>query len=538
MKRSEQFSDIREIADDVCSNSVTESQLQELEQKLKNNPEAKRFYFDYLRVHNGLNASADRNMEIVYRRMTEEVVIRPQTDVGIDDVNQVSPVADSSKQSLSHNKWFAIITTFALLAGILFWLFYNQIKPSFHAKILHGQIALIGQGNFDNNAVYTGKYNIIIDTALELDNGDVFELSAGSKVKFFTNTEIKLQAGKLRIIAKSGNNITVHGHNYLLRSNGEALSLDLTNKQPIVTSANHTTLNVERWRPKHYWSFDGETDRVINTAGSAHGVPAAAAKRVTGLLGEGAFYFDNGANARIAVGTGGGTAPATGSFSVTDGITLEVLTKPNYSGLKSDQDHIFSKGYQEGDLRIMLAFQHTDKNEYTMPQVEANESLSFGLYLVGQGYHELKLPLDGKNGRPTLAQLNNGSVYHIVASYDVKSGLKAIYINGIMLAYYHYPRGTKVLTGGPAEAMIGNNPDKKRWDEFAFSGTIDELAFYDFSLPALMVENHFQQVQQGVNYFGLKPNAEPLPKHVKIFLPPMSTLSLEPLTGLPAQILD
>ncbi|MDU0352551.1 hypothetical protein RS130_00295 [Paraglaciecola aquimarina] len=276
-------------------------------------------------------------------------------------------------------------------------------------------------------------------------------LTANTHIKFFNHNEIRLTQGKLSIEPLSNNNIILHGPNFTLHSNGGALALDLTQAHlnPIVQSGENTMLIPSRWQPKHFWSFDSQSDRTIDSMGGATGIPAAGATRTTGLVGQGAFIFDNSANARIDVGSGGGTAPATGSFSVTDGVTIEALIRPEYSGKFKEIDVIFRKDKGDNELRMLLSFQHDQGKNYLRPEGQFNESLSFGLYIVGQGYHELKLPLDGLKGRPTLAQLKQGDFHHIVASYNVPTGLKAIYINGELLASYQYPPGSKILSGGP-----------------------------------------------------------------------------------------
>lgn len=536
MKRSDHFSDIREIADDVCANSATDEQLQQLEQKLRGNSEAKRFYFDYLRVHNGLKSAADRNMEIVYRRMTEEVIVRPQSDSPANSNAILHHTPESRKGII-----LTLLITLALAIIMFFvWQSVKAARPTFEAQIVKGQVSVKGQGSIEGDTLYSGEYGVDRDAVLKLNNGDTFELSAGSRVKLFANNEVKLKAGVIAITSVSGKNINLHADKFRLSSNGDALSVDLTNEAPVVTTGTSTSLHAERWRPRHYWSFEGDTDRVINSAGSAHGVTASGAVRVAGLIGNSAFHFNNSENARIMLGSGGGTAPATGSFSATDGVTIEALIQPNYSGERGEQDEIFRKGNSDGELRMMLGFQHDNWKDYLRPNKQVDESLSFGLYLVGQGYHELKLPLDGNEGRPTLAQMKNGNTYHIVASYDVKSGLKAMYINGELLASYQYPPGSKVLTGGPGEAVIGSNPTRNgsKWERFAYSGVIDELAFYDFALPPLTIDRHIKQVQQGINYYGLEPSTTALPEFAAIQLPANLTLVLDPLTGLPQKKYD
>ena len=144
--------------------------------------------------------------------------------------------------------------------------------------------------------------------------------------------------------------------------------------------------------------------------GWAYGIPAAGATKIKGLIGY-AVNFDNSANARIELGSGGGTGPGTGSFAVSDGVTIEALIRPEYSGDFGDIDEIFRKDRGDKALRMLLSFQHDQGKNYLKPEGDVKESLSFGLFILGQGYHELKLPLDGKNGRPTLAALKDGN-YH------------------------------------------------------------------------------------------------------------------------------
>lgn len=540
MKRSEKFSEIRAIADDVCSNSATAEQLQQLEQQLSGNAEAKRFYFDYLSVHNRIKSSADRNSEVVYRRMIEEVVIRPQGNEELypsATISAPNAQADQVKHPQSKSKWLYIILVLLGLAVVLFWWLLGKVEPELSPQIALGKLNIVGKDHIAGKPIFSDEYQIAADSVLTLDNGDSLALSKGSKIKIFTDTEFKLKAGTLKITSISGNNIFVHGDNFRLSSYGDSLALDLTHKQAIVTSGQNTVLHAERWRPKHYWSFDGDTDRVVNSTSSAYGVLASGVSRVKGLLGPGAFDFDNSANARIDLGSGGGTAPATGSFSVTDGLTIEALIAPRYTGKAGEVDEIFRKGHLDGELKVSLGIHYSRGQRDLQPINAPLASISFGLYLVGQGYHELKLPLDGKEGRPTLAQLTSGQAYHLVASYDVKSGLKAIYINGNALASYPYPAGSKMLSGGPGGAAIGNNPTKEYWQKFAFSGVIDELAFYDFALPAFMVKQHHAHMALGVNYFGLAPSAKVLPEQVKIILPANTSISLEPITGLPARML-
>ncbi|MGJ8693555.1 MAG: LamG-like jellyroll fold domain-containing protein [Thalassotalea sp.] len=565
MSRSEKFRNIRDIADAIGTKSATAEQIAELEQLLTGNIEAQRFYYDYMGMHMHLLAAADRNMEFVYRRMTsvtEEFVVRNKNGEHIshdtntyDGANQqktlphaehlVNPL--KNKPTASKLKWGILITSLLVLLLLLIWSLFNrsstELKP-FIAEIVQGHVSIIEQGEIDGNYLLPGQYQVAQDSLLKLPNGDTLRLSSHATFKLFNSHEIQLKSGVLNIDPIARQNIIVHGPSFILFTNGGALALDLTQSNPIITSGKNTLFSPKRWRPTHFWSFDGQGEIALDSASNAHGKQYAGAIRTSGLIGTGAFVFDNSGDARIIIDSDSGTAPATGTFSVIDGVTIEALIRPNYSGEVGELDEIFRKGIGDtvnlgkNELRMLLSFQHDRGKTRLRPEGDFKESLSFGLYIVGQGYHELKLPLDGQDGRPTLAQLKNGNIYHIVATYNVQTGLKTIYIDGKQQAFYQYPPGSKVLSGGPGVAAIGNTPVSARWHKEAFSGEIDEVAFYNFALPEFMIKDHFKQIKQGRNYYGFPPSATPLPQHVKLPLPSFTTITLDSLTGLPIQIIS
>nr|WP_224745799.1 LamG domain-containing protein [Neiella litorisoli] len=185
---------------------------------------------------------------------------------------------------------------------------------------------------------------------------------------------------------------------------------------------------------------------------------------------------------------------------------------------------------------MLLSFQNSKDTAQIKPEGITGEAIGFGMYLVGQGYHTLRMPLDGKDGRPTLADLKDGQAHHIVATYDVRTGLKAIYINGEIGAWYRYPAGSKMLSGGSGMANIGNSPNTPNSDRESYSGVIDEVAFYDFALPAHMVRQHYQSTQQQANYFNVTPNQSSLPQALIIPLPAHHRITIDPVTGLVSDV--
>lgn len=558
MKRSEQFPEIREIADAICNYTVTPEQKKELEQLLSGNFEAQRFYYDYVSIHMQLETHAEDNMEFIYRRMTEEFVLRQKdrdhkisasknlpletmfendSSQYADQPSHMGMTAVFNKVKLGKKQRNSVIGILCLLVVVLTWLLLNKSSEPFRAKILQGHLSIVAHGNIDGGTLSVGEYLVEQNAIIVLPSGDSLQLDAHSVVKLFNPHEIKLTRGVLKLNAISQQNIMVHMPSFSVNSNGSDLAIDLTQQKARMTTGEGTLLLPSRWRPKHFWPFENQSDRVIDLASNAFGIPAKGTTRTKGLVGQGAYYFNNHSTDRIDLGSGGGTVSASGTFSVSDGVTIEALIRPEYSGDLDDIDQIFSKDTGDEKLRMVLGFQHNSSKQHLLPDIDVNESLEFGLYILGQGYNRLKLPLDGVDGRPTLAQLKDGNMHHVVVTYSVNTGLKAIYIDGQMLAYYQYPPGSKMLTGGPGSATIGNTEGEKRWKIKSFSGVIDEVAFYDFALPYYMVQQHWQYAQRGKNYFGFPPNSESLPHQLILSLPVNTTFELDHLTGLPQKLI-
>src|SRR5690606_14466129 len=80
-------------------------------------------------------------------------------------------------------------------------------------------------------------------------------------------------------------------------------------------------------------------------------------------------------------------------FSVIDGISIEMLFQSSWDGAELNYDTFFRK--EDGDFRLLLAFQNDPNNPSAIPAVpEGVPVLSFGLNVEGL-YHELDMPLDG-----------------------------------------------------------------------------------------------------------------------------------------------
>jgi ferric-dicitrate binding protein FerR (iron transport regulator) len=248
-----------------------------------------------------------------------------------------------------------------------------------------------------------------------------------------------------------------------------------------------------------YWNFDEQGgpagDRAGRNDGALQGV-----KRIAGLVGRGALAFDDRHGQMVNVGAGEGT------FTFTEGVTIEALIVSRWDGVSNldfqglNYDEIFRK--DDGSRRMLLSFQYDgNDNKMANPVGEQGHVVSFGLN-VGGKYEELDMPLDGKNGRPTLAKLTDGRPHHLVATYDVKSGEKTIYFDGRKCYRYEYPPGMPLYTDGPYAAAIGNSANLP-WE--AFHGTIDEFAVYRAALTAEEVARHWQRASNGECYFETAP---------------------------------
>ena len=254
--------------------------------------------------------------------------------------------------------------------------------------------------------------------------------------------------------------------------------------------------------PVCYWPFDGHETaagvvRVADTVGGLSAALGGGATPVAGLVGAGAVRFDGTRSAVARIEGGTGDHVGTGSLAMASGITIEAVIVSEWSGRFRDYDEIYRK--EDGTCRVLLSFQNDGARhaDFTEPAVGPGPCLSFGLHLAGRGYRELDMPLDGREGRPTLAEITDGKPHHVVAAYDSFTGSKAIFIDGVRRFEHVYPVGTLVLCGGPATAEIGNT----RGGE-PFTGVIDEVALYDFALTPDEVAGHWRRVAAGGNYYG------------------------------------
>ena len=231
--------------------------------------------------------------------------------------------------------------------------------------------------------------------------------------------------------------------------------------------------------PVSYWTFDEAntgTTGALDHAGNNNGVFQGTAVRTDGLVGVGAAQFPAAAPDAINVGTGGG------DFSFGTGMTIETLFTSNYLG--AGQAEFFRK--EDGNNRILLSFQSTGNTNNASGQLIGDGNspgISFGIN-VG-GYKEMDVTLDGQNGRPTVADLSDGRLHQLVATFDSATSTKAMYIDGVLVGSVN--NAGNITSGGGAAAFIGSSNGGGE----PFDGTLDEVAIYDRALSAAEVSEHF-----------------------------------------------
>jgi hypothetical protein len=261
--------------------------------------------------------------------------------------------------------------------------------------------------------------------------------------------------------------------------------------------------------PVCYWPFDDrdnnhrDTDQRVTTD-TMQSLPAAfgdALQRCDGIVGQGALRFDNSTGSFAQVQGGTGEKVGLGTLSAAEGITVEALIISQWTAAFRDYDEIYRK--EDGNCRVLLSFQNdgTTQAVHSEPPVAPGPCLSFGLHLSGLDYKELDMPLDGREGRPTVADLTDGRPHHVVATYDSFTGRKAIFIDGTLRYEHAYPEGTLIVSGGPEPAFIGSMQHGRE----NFHGVIDELALYDFALTADEIAEHHERARRGETYFGPRP---------------------------------
>tara|TARA_R100001132_G_C3271833_1_gene93915 strand:+ start:1571 stop:3274 length:1704 start_codon:yes stop_codon:yes gene_type:complete len=520
---------ILELADAQCSGNITEAELETLEGLLTAHPQYRREYLNYVFVHIGLAGTAQ-----------SQLLQSPETGATAATI-QPAEVTSAETDRGYLVMLIPIVCTAICLGAVGSYLIWGDLK------LLHEPVITMqeqSQYYFDESAVppeevasvnqmARARWELLGDRPALTDHfqpGTVKVTSGQVEFAFSGGADINVASPSLFGFERKDQGTLFSGSVSTQRSDRRELfrletpGIELidrgTEYEVSVNEASETFVHVldgqvevkARGRlPRFFWNFDQSAAEPLMDQMGNHAVRVGNnAKLVPGLVGAGAMRFNNRPDASLLLGNGGGREVGTGDYSVSTGITIETLLisewkTPSEPQVKApfDYDEIFRK--EDGSYRILLSFQNDDKADITqIPRTGNGPCLSFGLYLSGLGYSELDMPLDGKEGRPTLAEIRDGKPHHIVATYNGWTGEKAIYIDGVLRMSHRFPVGTMIISGGAAPAVIGNlisGDSEALIGREPFSGVIDEVAFYDYALDANTIATHYDLFKAGKDYF-------------------------------------
>ena len=523
---------IWELADAQCSGIITESEMETLERLLTEHPETREEYLNYVFLHIGLAGTANARLLPTDDSPLSPEVIEPATQ---QQFNR------SETRSLFRRYLVPAMCLAACLCALGLYLFFPVAQQPGTSVLLAESRA---QYYFDENTsppqeVATlhdamqatwellGKTPALSDHfqpgTVKLTSGNVaFAFSGGADISLVSpalfgmdhKNQGTLFAGSLsshKTASKALFTLETPSVELIDRGTEYEVSVNEAAETFVHVLDGQVEVKSRGHLPRFFWNFDEPEEKPLSDSiGGTSLLAGKNAKRISGIVGKGAIHFNNRPDASLVLGNGGGTDVGTGDYSVSTGITVEALVRSEWQTIDAQQnlppfdyDEIFRK--EDGSYRILLSFQNDDRAGITqIPAVEKGPCLSFGLYLSGIGYNELDLPLDGKAGRPSLEEIRDGKPHHIVATYNGWTGVKTIYIDGVLRMSHQYPIGTMIISGGSAPAVIGNlisGQGQSLIGREPFNGVIDEVAFYDFALDAKTVSAHFANVQAGKDYF-------------------------------------
>jgi WD40 repeat protein len=248
-----------------------------------------------------------------------------------------------------------------------------------------------------------------------------------------------------------------------------------------------------------YWDFDeggeptlfGAVNYAYDRQGGNDATFTGSATRAPGIAGKGAARFDNADHCGVNVGS---------KLSSRTGVSIEALVVSNCTETLHNEEVIFCQDADDSRHHVMVSFRHESLNHEANRPVAAGPVLSFGLHVNGD-YSELEMPLDGLEGRPTLEEMTNRLPHYIVATYDNATGEKPIYIDGMKRFGVNLGPGSGVQLDQIYDAYIGNS----RIPVYAFTGVIDEVAFWDRALTDQEIAEHYANFKAGRNYFQPAP---------------------------------
>ncbi|MBA2117837.1 LamG-like jellyroll fold domain-containing protein [Bremerella alba] len=502
-----------ELAADVLDGVATPHQRAQLEAWLDKDPQARQAYLKYMLLHAELSLTSEQML--VESEVPKEMLSQPSAarDRSISRKRPFSYQAVSALLALS-----ASIVLAVLVYGVTSQLALDQVLPlatqSYYDH--REQTRAVIATSKDPNLGLPGQLSeqirpLMTSTIWQTDGESEVAFKGGADVRLHGPTVFGLESPDMGVLlagaisARQSNpssQFTVQTSHIRVVDKGAEFHVHIDDQgaTEVQSSAGEVEIQTQVRLPRYYWNFESPTPLRDLVHGEEIQL-GSSAKHVSGLIGDGALAFDNSYHSYGQVLGGTGPQVGTGRFAVTHGISIEVVCTSKWSGEWQDYDEIFRK--EDGDCRILLSFQ-LDDFDYSVPEIPTGPCLSFGLNLADKGYDELDMPLDGKNGRPTVEEMTDGRPHHIVATYDFFTGRKSIYIDGRLRFEHVYPKGMLILSGGPAPARIGNlhrSGDVQGIEPY--HGVIDEVAYYDFALTPEEIAAHYERVSQGKDYFGI-----------------------------------
>lgn len=491
---------VLELAEQVFLEVVSPEEMAELETLLSTAPELRKIYLRYALIQSQLAYSA----------------------VTLCGGKSLTPGVEAPASRNPSRKPNNVLTLFVMLAAVLMISLGTYISG---LKVTQSELVLGQSEDLNNDALLARHYdnrslpahvvgflvserskNICSSTlhvhegATGLRTTDGIDLLIEGPAKFgasSSTTGVLYQGSVLASLDRLASNYSIETVGLRVLDRGTEFRIATMEKNQIRVEVLDGEVEVQTRirRPLYLWSFDDVS--AVNKNGSADDlqIVGSIAVQTPGLVGVGALSFENQDDSFVQIATGIGNEIGTGGMACSSGVSIEAVVISRWSAAKIDYDEIFRK--EDGNHRMLLSFQNDGSPfGFETPKVAPGPCLSFGLHLDQNGYSELDMPLDGKEGRPTLQEITDGNPHHIVATYDSFTGRKSIYVDGRMRFSHLFPVGTLVLNGGPALAEIGNH------DNFEpFTGIIDEVAYYDFALTPSEISSHSERSMKGLPYY-------------------------------------
>ncbi len=493
--------ELRELVDGYLNGTLSEAELSRLESLLQNEPASKRDFVAQLILHGQLGLIAEE------LRGAERQEGQFET--------KIQSVATGTARSVSipWRVWPAMAVAASLLVIIIWFSPQNRrsvrsTESSYDLRPI--PIRTVGYVVADRDrtvpVIAGSSASIANSTEMNTAAGTSVSVVSESRYGFASETSGLLFRGEVLVSSLDSNreyavemeNIRVVGRNAkfrVLRSDDGSTVIDTLVGQIEIQSRGRA--------PRLSWSFDTlvdndgkETDSLALTLGDH-------VSRTSGLLGPGALRFVDRHGTCTTIIGGTEAEVGGGLFSMSGGMTIEAVITSSWDGADDNHDVIFRK--EDGPNRILLSLQNNANtvNDFAFPKVPNGPVLSFGIFLRELGYSELDLPLDGKDGRPTVAQITDGKPHIIAATYDSFSGMKSIAIDGKIRFSHQFMVGHCIQSGGPKPAMIGGWRKRE-----AFGGVIDELAIYDYALSPQQIAEHAELASRGSHTFQQQTSAK------------------------------